>query len=364
MLQQTRTETAGAYYQRWLQLFPDLATLAAAPEELVLKAWEGLGYYARARNLRVAAALVLERHGGQFPRSLAEARQLPGVGEYIAAAVLSIAYALPHGVVDGNTIRVVSRLSADASPVSDRAFRRRVRTFVEASFGALHPGWVNQAWMELGALVCTPSGPRCGECPLAQVCRARLLGRVEELPSRARSRALPAREESALLLVPGRFRISPTGDALLPAGAPLLLVRRASHGLLGGLWELPAWPLRGESLRTGLEAEGIKMVRTLDFEVTHTYSHFRQRLQAVLAVFRTEQSLEPWVEQRWVAPAELERYPRPGAHIKLLRALGLDAGACPRAAAGSGVIQPSSGVTSRISARAGGSNRNTEPRPS
>jgi len=326
MLQQTRTETAAAYYARWLERFPDAASLAAASEQAVLKAWEGLGYYARARNLHAAACRLMEQHGGEFPRSLSEARQLPGVGEYIAAAVLSIAYALPHGVVDGNVARVVARLTADSAAPAGSAFRRRARSVVEASFGSFHPGWLNQAWMELGARVCTPARPRCGECPLAQDCAARALGRQAEFPARPSPRPLLLREESALLLVPARFRMPlaqlHAGDQrLLPAGAPLLLVRRASRGLLGGLWELPTWPLRGETLGGALAVQGIELLRLLDIEVTHTYTHFRQRLQAALAVFRTEQPLAPWVEQRWVVPVELERYPRPRAHIKLLQAL-------------------------------------------
>jgi A/G-specific adenine glycosylase len=253
--------------------------------------------------------------------------------------VLSIAHALPHGVADGNVIRVVSRLSADASPASGAAFRRRVRGFVEASFGSLHPGWVNQAWMELGALVCTPVAPRCRECPLAEACRARLLGKTEELPVRAPAKTLPVREESALLLLPegsaapAQFLValhtdrgraaSRLGDLLRESGVPLLLVRRPSRGLLGGLWELPGWPLRGEPLRAELAALGIEPIAPLDLEVTQDYSHFRQRLRPVLALFRAEQPLSLWVEQRWVAPADLDRYPRPGAHIKLLRAVKL-----------------------------------------
>jgi A/G-specific adenine glycosylase len=371
MLQQTRSENAAAYYLRWLALFPDVRALAAAPEQAVLKAWEGLGYYSRARNLRRAAQLLVERWGGGFPRSLEEALALPGVGPYTAAAVLSIAYALPFAAVDGNVLRVVSRLLADPASPASAPLLRRVRAFVESSFGRFHPGWVNQAWMELGALVCLRR-PRCPLCPLSYSCRAFLEGRVAELPARVSARPLPLREAAALLLLPADLspgllqelsaaaaRLSPQGppagssatrigELLLRGACPLLLVRRASRGLLGGLWELPNFPVPHGAAREALQAQaprGLTLLACLPLQLRHRYSHFEARLQPCLALLRSgavagpriggsvaTAALEgaaaqiegPWVEQRWVPPAELSRYPRPGAQIRLLRLVGLD----------------------------------------
>ncbi len=338
MLQQTRSDTAASYYLRWLTRFPDIRSLSQADEQQVLKAWEGLGYYSRARNLRRAARIIVERHYGRFPETLEHIRELPGVGQYTAAAVLSIAFAQPLGAVDGNVQRVVSRLLADPRPAGSPSARRRARKLVEDSFAGFHPGWINQAWMELGALVCQPV-PRCAECPLASLCSAYREGRAREFPARVPPRPLPVRRESLLLLArpplpaelarqpqrSGLFHGRPEllGELLCGSRVPLLLVRRASGGLLGGLWELPTAPACNGELRRLLEPRGIAVVADTGREVRHRYSHFEVCFRCHLAVFHTEQALAPWVEQRWVLPAELASYPRPQAHIKAMRLFGL-----------------------------------------
>jgi A/G-specific adenine glycosylase len=333
MLQQTRAETASAYYPRFLRLFPDLASLARAEEQQVLKAWEGLGYYGRARNLHRAARTVMERYGGRLPEDPRALEALPGVGAYTAAAVSSIAFARPVGAVDGNVIRVASRLLAEPGDPGASSLRRKVRLFVEASFQRYHPGWVNQAWMELGALVCRPS-PACPACPLGFACRARRQGRVRELPRRLPSPAPPLRRGFLFLLLPARLRPGPRaelaaamadppalGRRLRERGLPLLLARRPSRGLLGGLWELPNAleqdPMTFES------AYGVELLAESDAEVSARYSHFQARFRPRLGLLG-ERRLEPWVEQRWVPPAELTGYPRPRVHIKALRLFGLE----------------------------------------
>lgn len=347
MLQQTRVETVIPYYARWLAAFPDPAALAAAPEERVLKLWEGLGYYSRARHLQEAARRVTAEHGGRIPSDPAAFRRLPGVGEYIAAAVLSIAFGVPEAVVDGNVVRVVSRLLADPADSSTPAFRRRVKALLEAGFHGEAPGEVNQAWMELGALVCRPR-PACGVCPLAPWCRAHALGRETDFPVKARRRPVPLKRGVILWLQ----QTAPSGATVAPSGAPgagaaesarggrpLLLVRRASRGLLGGLWELPNWlleegaagpeggPDRGPDparLEAFCRERGIRLLADTGVEVRHGYSHFT----VVLRVWRAEAPspgplLADWVEQRWVPPAELAAYPRPRVHILAMARLGL-----------------------------------------
>jgi len=350
MLQQTRSDTVGEYYGRWLASFPTLESLARAEQEDVLKAWEGLGYYSRARNLHRSARIILEKWDGRFPDTEEQIRQLPGIGEYTAAAVLSIAFARSIGVVDGNVMRVVSRLLADSGPAdrgpadrgpagrSRESLKKRVRLFVEASFVDYHPGWINQAWMELGALVCLPK-PRCSLCPLRYTCRAYRENRTEEFPPRESSRPLPVREESLLVLLPAPLpetvleELSAVhGDAAQPEvlggllhrrGVPLLVVRRDDRGLLGGLWELPNFPDRGEGLSRLLAPLSITVILDTNQEVRHRYSHFEIRFRSYLALFRKQRPLAPWVEQRWVQPSELNRYPRPKVHIKAMGLFGL-----------------------------------------
>jgi A/G-specific adenine glycosylase len=330
MLQQTRSRTVEPYYRRFLERFPDLPALAAADEAEVLKAWEGLGYYGRARGLLAAAREIVRGHAGRFPPEPREALALPGVGPYTAAAVLSIAFARPLAVVDGNVLRVVTRLTADGGDPATAAVRGRVRQYVEGSFHNYHPGWVNQAWMELGALVCRPV-PDCPACPLAFACRALQEGRTAELPARRPRPSLPVRRGFLYLLVS-----KGTSSGLLASltaalhdneggGAhavmrdrevPLLLVRRPPRGLLGGLWELPNTEESDEeAFRL---SNRIVLLGSAGPEVRHTYSHFKVRFRPLLGILAKKVVLERWAEQRWVPPGQLDRYPRSGVTIKAL----------------------------------------------
>lgn len=220
MLQQTRVDTVRGYYESWLQRFPDVDALAAADEDVVLKAWEGLGYYRRARNLHAAARVVRERSGGELPASAAELRALPGIGEYTAGAVASIAFGEAVPAVDGNVRRVLSRWHDVAEP-SPRWLRDRAAELVDRD----RPGDWNQALMELGATVCTPREPRCGECPVAWACGAHEAGTVHERPAPTKKQA--PREAIFALCV------------LRTTGGAVLLQRRPAGGLLGGMWTLP-----------------------------------------------------------------------------------------------------------------------------
>jgi len=224
MLQQTRAETAAPYYERWLRRFPGWKALAAASRDDVLLAWKGLGYYARATNLHRTASVVRDRHGGRLPRDPAVLRTLPGVGEYTAGAVASIAFGVPVPAVDGNVRRVLSRLLDAPRPSA-----RRIHAEATRLLDPERPGDFNEALMELGATVCTPKSPRCGACPLAAHCRARAAGTAEERPAPPRAPRVRRAEFAVAVAVDKQGRT--------------LLVRRPEVGLLAGMWEFPATEL-------------------------------------------------------------------------------------------------------------------------
>jgi A/G-specific adenine glycosylase len=221
MLQQTRVAAALPYYERFLERFPDLASLARAPESDLLAAWSGLGYYTRARNLQRAARDILAL--GAFPRDYDALRALPGVGDYTAAAIASIAFHRPHAVVDGNVVRVLTRLANDPSDVRSIATRRRLREVAEILLDRARPGAFNQALMELGATVCLPQRPDCAHCPIAAHCEAHAHGTESQLPVKLR-RASNEQSEKTVLIVRRKDQI-------------LLRQRTTSPNL--GFWELP-----------------------------------------------------------------------------------------------------------------------------
>ena len=219
MLQQTRVETAVPYYERFIARFPSVEALAAADEEDVLRLWAGLGYYARARNLRRAAERIVRDHGGELPRSAEALAELPGVGRYTVGALRSIAFKEAAPIVDGNVRRVLSRLFAVADLADSEAWR-----LAGELVPARDPDLFNQALMELGATVCTPRKPACRVCPVRRICAARASGRPEDFPAPKRKpKPRAVRALAGVLVRRGR----------------VLLLRRPSHGLLGGLWEIP-----------------------------------------------------------------------------------------------------------------------------
>ncbi len=275
MLQQTRAETVGAYFERFMERFPDVQALAAAQVGEVLKVWEGLGYYSRARNLHRAARIVVRDLRGRAPETLEGLRALPGIGRYTAGAVASIAFGLNEPVVDGNVERVLARVFALRTPLKEARTQKRLWSLARRLIPDGRASEFNQALMDLGATVCTPRKPRCDVCPLAGACRARAKGDPETLPRRTPKRPVP--EVEAVVGVVLR-------------GGRLLLGRRPVEGLLGGLWELPGGKIEpgethAEALRRELREEiGIE-VRTGEHlcTVRHAYSHFRVVLHAYFA---------------------------------------------------------------------------------
>jgi len=223
MLQQTRVAAVIPYYERFLTLFPNASALAAAAEQDLLAAWAGLGYYSRARNLQKAARVIADLL--EFPADYSALRALPGVGDYTAAAVASIAFGMPRAVLDGNVLRVLSRLAAERGDIKSQVVRRRLGALAETLLDRKHPGEFNQALMELGATVCLPKRPSCGACPICPQCKARQLGIENQLPIGG-VRPTPSRHERHLLAIE-------KGDKIL------VWQRPADSRRLAGFWELP-----------------------------------------------------------------------------------------------------------------------------
>jgi A/G-specific adenine glycosylase len=223
MLQQTRAVAAIPYYEEFLRRFPDVESLARAPESEVLAAWSGLGYYSRARNVRRAAIAISELGG--FPATLDEIRALPGIGPYTAAAVASIAFDLPHAVLDGNVMRVIARMTADPGDIGSGATRGRFQTTAQELLDPAHPAAFNQAMMELGATVCLPRNPLCLVCPVAKFCEAHATGRQAQFPIKLR-RSAPIEESVDQVIVERK-------------GEVLMRQRAASESRMAGFWELP-----------------------------------------------------------------------------------------------------------------------------
>ncbi len=273
MLQQTQVATVIPYYERFLARFPTVESLASASLDDVLKLWEGLGYYARARHLHAAAQSVAAEHGGQVPDTMADLLSLPGVGRYTAGAILSTAFGQDVPALDGNVCRVLSRAFAVEEDVTRGAGRRRLWALAEALVPSGRAGDFNQALMDLGAMLCVPRAPSCGVCPLAEDCRAHRLGQEERFPVRRERRAVPHYQVTAGMVWndEGRF----------------LIAQRPLDGMLGGLWEFPGGKQKPEEaletcLRRELKEElGIKVaVGALLTVVQHAYTHFRITLHA------------------------------------------------------------------------------------
>jgi A/G-specific adenine glycosylase len=305
MLQQTRVDTVKGYYARWLERFPTLESLATAPLDEVLKAWEGLGYYSRARNLHRAVREVAERWQGAVPAEPHAFRALPGVGRYTAGAVMSIAFGHPEPVVDGNVRRVFARWTDDPAP-PDASLWRLAGELVLGQ----RPGDLNQAVMELGATICVPRNPRCMECPVKEFCRAYAAGTQNQRPAPRKTRPLP-HEDTAVAVVEHEGR--------------LLLVRRPVDARLGGMWAFPAVVrTRGESVADAAQRavrEGLGMdVRAGEpiGEVEHTFSHVRATYRAVRCAWTGgEPRALRYDDWAWTWPKALENYALPVAQRRI-----------------------------------------------
>lgn len=296
MLQQTRVETVIPYFERWMGQFPTVGALADAPEQSVLSAWEGLGYYSRARNLHKAAKIVAGQYNGQLPSDLAELRKLPGIGRYTAAAIASIAFGQDVATLDGNLKRVFARVFNISAPADGPVGEKILWALAEEHVPLGRAGDYNQALMDLGATVCLPKNPLCLLCPLNELCKARALGLQESLP------AMKPRP-----LVPHKTK----GAAVILRDGKTLLNQRPAEGLLGGLWEFPSAEVSADSpaaLAAVIETEyrlRVSPLARMD-EVRHAYTHFKLTeipWQCELIHIPEDSPL------KWVDVTELPNYP-------------------------------------------------------
>jgi A/G-specific adenine glycosylase len=315
MLQQTQIATVIPYYQRWLTRFPTVHDLAAAPLGEVLKYWEGLGYYSRARNLHAAAQTIVNIYRGHIPRSTLRLTELAGIGEYTAGAIASIAFRQRVPVVDGNVIRVLTRLADIPDDVTKGPARRQLWQLADSLVPKARPGDYNQALMELGQTICIPSNPRCHDCPVADCCLARQRGTQLERPVRPPRRNIPHYDVVAGVIWrdDGRF----------------LIAQRPLNGLLGGLWEFPGG--KQESNETLPEALRREIEEELTLEITvgdpitivqHAYTHFRITLHAFHATYSAGRVQHIGVaDHAWVRLPDLEQYAFAVTDRKIIQAL-------------------------------------------
>ena len=285
MLQQTRVETVIPYFERFIRELPDVAALAAVPDDRLMKLWEGLGYYSRARNLKETACRIMEEYGGEFPETYEEIRSLKGIGSYTAGAISSFVYHIPKPAVDGNVLRVVARITADDSDIARGATKKKMEELVEEVIPRTAPGDFNQSLIELGAIVCTPNGaPLCGQCPWRDLCLARRAGEAERYPVRREKRARKQVEATVLVL-----RRNDT----------FALERRGEGGLLARMWQFPFFEGEAPDFGPVLAQK----------RATHVFTHVEWHMTGKLV--DVAQPFAPYV---WATAEEIEaRYALPSA---------------------------------------------------
>lgn len=264
MLQQTRVEAVKGYYDRFLTRLPDIAALAAAGDEELLKLWEGLGYYNRVRNMQKAARVIVEQYGGEMPADYEKLRALPGIGDYTAGAISSIAFGLPYPAVDGNVLRVMSRIACSEEDIAKEQTKKKLKEDLTAILPE-RVGDYNQSLMELGAVVCLPNGkPLCGQCPVVHLCRAFQAGREMQLPIKA------AKKER---------RIEKRTVYLLSCGGRFLLHRRKPKGLLAGMWEFPNVLETGENPEIKVPEGSLAVTKRK--KAKHIFSHVEWHMEGL-----------------------------------------------------------------------------------
>ncbi len=314
MLQQTQVQQVLPYYRRFLKEFPTIKKLATAPLDQVLKVWEGMGYYARARNLHKAAKIIVQQHRGRFPQEYESIRRLPGFGPYTTAAVLSIAFNQPYAVVDGNVLRVLSRLYAYDKDIRSATGKKELQVKADLLLSKRYPGLFNEAMMELGALICTPAAPLCDRCPLFCFCLACKQGKQHLYPVRISKKKRPHYQIAA---------------AIIWHEGKILIARRPEQGLLGGLWEFPGGKVEpGETLEQAVVREVVEelgvaiRVRELFMRVNHAYTHFTITLHAFHCdwLSGTPQTLG-CTDWQWIKPAQLQNFAFPRANAKIIEKL-------------------------------------------
>lgn len=303
MLQQTQVDTVIPYYHRFLKTFSTISSLAHAPMQDVLKVWENLGYYSRARNLHAAAKVIVEKFDGKIPDNLEEIKTLPGIGEYTAGAILSIAYRQVLPAVDGNVRRILCRVFAIRKPVDDAMEQKKLQNLAASLVPVKHPGDFNQALMDLGATICKAKNPDCSRCPVAAICQARLQDSQNILPINRKIPQIPHRQAAAAVIRNSK--------------GLLLVVQRPTSGLLASLWKLPGGFIKENenienSLRRSVKEELGISIRPEKYlaSVDHTYSHFRVTLHAYeCRLLKGTPKMLGCQNWRWASQNDLKKLP-------------------------------------------------------
>ena len=314
MLQQTQVKTVLSYYERFLESFPTITDLSDADLEFVLKRWEGMGYYARARNLHKASGIISDKFNGRIPQDATSFRALPGAGEYITAAVLSRAFNKPLAVVDGNVRRVLARLFMIGDPMNSSKANHSFSAHATALLDQQRPGQFNEAMMELGATVCTPQRPDCLNCPINTFCKSFAEKKQMDFPKIAEKKRTPL-----LALV----------VSLIYKEDHFLIVRRPLDGLLGGLWELPGGQIEKNEHTADACTRRIKESMGFDIDVHekimqihHAYSHFRVRIDVFRSIYKDgDIILKDHIDYRWIRLFEVGNFAFHIAHHKIFRKL-------------------------------------------
>lgn len=311
MLQQTQVKTVIPYFLNFTKRFPTLQDLAKADLGTVLKLWEGLGYYARARNFHKAVNIIVRDMNGVIPDEFHLFLTLPGVGDYIGAAVQSISFNRPFAVVDGNVKRVLSRLHCIDAPVNTSGSHNRFKSVAGLLLDETDPGTFNQAMMELGALICSPKNPECMACPVSEFCQAFLSGTVDQFPRRIESRKIPT------------FHIS---AGIVRKKSTLLITRRKLDGLLGGLWEFPGGKVQKQEDAASACIREIKEETGLTVEIDsylttvhHAYTHFKIKMDIFYCRYISGRiHLQGPMDSKWIRVSEIDRFAFPKANLKFI----------------------------------------------
>jgi len=286
MLQQTRVEAVKGYYTRFLEAFPTIRDLAVVSDDRLLKLWEGLGYYNRAKNLKRAALVIVDEYAGAFPRTHEEILALPGIGPYTAGAIASICFSLPYPAVDGNVLRVYSRVFALSESIDLPAVKKEVTEALAPLYLQSDPAMLNQALMELGALICLPNGaPLCDSCPLSHICCAYVAGTMRAYPVRTPKKARRVEEKTVFILT---------------CGDKLAVYKRDEAGLLGGLWALPNVPgsLNEQEALEQASLWGVKPVElTYAKQKKHIFTHVEWQMRGYYIACRAESPQFIWVDE-------------------------------------------------------------------
>jgi len=312
MLQQTQVNTVIPYYERFLKKFPNIESLAKSDSNQVLKCWEGLGYYARALNLQKASQIVMKQYSGQVPSDPSIFRQLPGVGDYINAAVQSIAFGQRLAVVDGNVRRVLSRLFEMKETVNESKHAKHYADKAQMLISKRFPGNYNQSVMELGALICTPKKPQCARCPISNDCQAFIHDTISIFPMRKKSAVIPTENWVA---------------AIIQKDNKYLLTQRKAGGFLGGLWEFPGGKIKNNETKQNACLRHIKEQLQIGIhikkhvtQIKHAYTHFKQNMDAFLCQYYSGTIvLNGPSDYKWIDWSEINQFALPKSNLKFLK---------------------------------------------